>query len=123
MNEPLYFEESSLKSAKESASIFESMMLLHLTVLCELLTPKARIYYWRTVGGKEVDFVLEYGKRLIAVEVKLSTSPNYRDTEGIKSFNESLILRLISVLLLLRTDVFESDPPPQSTASSLPAFE
>jgi len=81
-----YFEESSLKSAKESGSIFESMMLLHLTVLCELLTPKARIYYWRTVGGKEVDFVLEYGKRLIAVEVKLSTSPNYRDTEGIKSF-------------------------------------
>ena len=59
-----------MKFAKESGSIFESMMLLHLTVLCEFLTPKAKIYYWRTVGGKEVDSVLEYGKSLIAVEVE-----------------------------------------------------
>lgn len=83
-----YFEEDSLKSARESGSIFESMMLLHLIVLCELLTPKATIYYWRTVTGKEVDFVLEYGRRIIAVEVKLSASPGYRDAETIKSFLE-----------------------------------
>ncbi len=43
-----------MKFAKESGSIFESMMLLHLTVLCEFLTPKAKIYYWRTVGGNDL---------------------------------------------------------------------
>jgi len=51
------------------------------------------------VGGKEVDFVLEYGKRLIAVEVKLSTSPNYRDTEGIKSFLEEYCETSIGIII------------------------
>lgn len=81
-----YFDEETLKTAREVGSIFESMVLLHLTVLCELLVPKARIFYWRTVSGKEVGFVVEYGKRVIPVEVKLTKQPSYKDTEGIRYF-------------------------------------
>lgn len=50
--------------------------------------PRAKIFYWRTVSGKEIDFVFERGRSLIVIEVKLSTAPNYKDTEGIKSFLE-----------------------------------
>lgn len=83
-----YFDADSLNSAKEAGSIFEAMVLLHLTVLCELMVPKAKIFYWRTVSGQEIDFVLEYGKRLIAIEVKLSSSVNYEDIKGIRFFLE-----------------------------------
>lgn len=81
-----YFDEDSLKFSKEAGSIFEAMILLHLTVLSELLVPKAKIFYWRTVNGQEVDFVLEYGKKLIAVEVKLSANPDYKTLRGLQTF-------------------------------------
>lgn len=83
-----YHEEKVLMSAKEAGSIFESLVLLHLTVLSELLIPKIKIFYWRTVTGKEVDFVLEYGKRIIAIEVTLSSNISYEDTYGLRAFLE-----------------------------------
>ncbi len=83
-----FYDEDILTSSREAGAIFESMVLLHLTVLCELMVPKTRIFYWRTVTGKEVDFVLEYGRRLIAIEVKCSETLTYKDTEGIRSFLE-----------------------------------
>lgn len=81
-----YYDKDTLKTAKEAGGIFESLVLLHLNVLCEFLVPKARIFYWRTINGEEVDFVIEHGKKLIAIEVKLSSSTSYNDTGGIKSF-------------------------------------
>lgn len=80
------FDETSLKSDKCAGYVFETMVLLHLTILCELMVPKIKIFYWRTVTGKEVDFVLEYGKNLIPIEVKLSTNPTYQDTAGLRTF-------------------------------------
>lgn len=81
-----YFTEDALKSAKETGSIFEAMILLHLTVLAELLVPKAKIFYWRTTSGQEVDFVLEYGKKLIAFEIKLSANLEYKTLQGLRTF-------------------------------------
>jgi len=100
-----YFEESSLKSAKEAGSIFEAMVLLHLAVLCELLVPKAKIFYWRTVNGQEVDFVVEYGKKLIAVEVKLSSSPSHKDIKGMRSFLEEYPEALIGIVIYTGSEV------------------
>ena len=94
-----HFEEDSLRFAKEAGSIFEAMILLHLTVLCEGMVPNVKIFYWRTVNGQEVDFVLEYGKKLIAVEVKLSSSPSYKDTAGLKSFLEEYPETLIGIVV------------------------
>lgn len=54
--------------------MFETLVFLHLRALTQLLVPRPHLYYWRTVTGKETDFVIEQGRRLIAVEVKLGTS-------------------------------------------------
>ncbi|MFH1666047.1 MAG: ATP-binding protein [Elusimicrobiota bacterium] len=81
-----YYDENSLKTAREAGSIFETFVLLHLSVLCELMVPKARIYYWRTVTGKEVDFVVEYGNKLLAIEVKLSSGISYGDSDNLRTF-------------------------------------
>jgi predicted AAA+ superfamily ATPase len=34
-----------------------------------------RIFFWRTSAGHEVDFILDFGTRLIPIEVKLSATP------------------------------------------------
>ena len=81
------------------------MVLLHLAVLCELLVPKAKIFYWRTVNGQEVDFVVEYGKKLIAVEVKLSSSPSHKDIKGMRSFLEEYPEALIGIVIYTGSEV------------------
>jgi len=35
-----------------------------------------------------VDFVLEYGRRILAIEVKRTDQPRYRDAAGLRAFLE-----------------------------------
>ncbi|MCX7988582.1 MAG: ATP-binding protein [Thermodesulfovibrio sp.] len=83
-----YHDESSLKVARELGGFFETMVFLHLTVLCEMMVPKAKVFYFRTTSGKEVDFVLEYGKKLIAVEAKYTKSPKFEHIKNLLYFIE-----------------------------------
>jgi predicted AAA+ superfamily ATPase len=76
----------ALQAAMEVGGIFESMVFLHLDSLCQLMLPRPRIYYWRTSTGKEVDFVLEWGRKLLPLEVKLTNQPKYSDAEELKLF-------------------------------------
>ena len=81
-----YYDEESLRRSRQLGAYFETLIYLHLRVLVGLLTPKARLYCWRTQTGDEVDFVVEHGRRVLAVEVKMSTQPSYRDVAGLKKF-------------------------------------
>jgi predicted AAA+ superfamily ATPase len=81
-----YYDVESLRASREFGSFFESMIFLHLRTLTSLLTPRARLYFWRTQSGDEVDFVVEHGRRLLAIEVKLTDNPGYRHTEGLRKF-------------------------------------
>jgi len=62
------------------------MIYQHLRVWAELQTPRARIYYWRTHSGQEVDFVIEQGRKLLGVEVKMATTVKYEHTRGLQAF-------------------------------------
>ncbi len=75
-----YYGKDTLRSAREIGSFFETMVFLHLKVLSELMVPKVNIFYWRTTTGKEVDFILEHGKKLLAFEVKLTFIGDYPQT-------------------------------------------
>jgi predicted AAA+ superfamily ATPase len=81
-----YYETESVRAAREYGALFETMVLHHLRVLGQMMTPRARLFWWRTVAGHEVDFIVEHGRRLVAVEVKLSAQPRYGDVEGLKLF-------------------------------------
>ena len=81
-----HYDIESLMSSREAGGIFESMIYLHLKTLAQLLIPRPRIFYWRTTTGKEVDFVLEWGRKLLAIEVKLSSKPRFSDIETLKLF-------------------------------------
>lgn len=83
-----YFEVEDLRKAREYGAYFETFVYHHLRILARLMSPSARLYFWRTLDGNEVDFVLEHGRRLLAVEVKRTDNPGYRDTAGLRLFLE-----------------------------------
>ncbi|MGB8425544.1 MAG: DUF4143 domain-containing protein [Desulfobacterales bacterium] len=49
-----------------------------------------QIYFWRTSAGREVDFLIEAGGKLVPVEVKLSTTPRPAMADSIKALMEDL---------------------------------
>ena len=81
-----YYDTNSLSKARELGSFFENLIFLHLRVLCQQLIPRANIYYYREFSQKEVDFIIEYGKKLIAVEVKLTKNIHFSDTKNLRYF-------------------------------------
>lgn len=66
--------------------LLESMVLSHLHIFAEMRVPKARLFYWRTSDGHEVDFIIEHGRRLLAVEVKATSRPSYGDAKALRLF-------------------------------------
>ncbi len=68
------------------AALVETAVLHHLRVWGEMQTPKANIYYWRTVSGDEVDFVIEMGRHLVAIEVKATSHPKHSHADALKTF-------------------------------------
>lgn len=81
-----YYDLDALRNARELGAIWETFVLHHLRVLAELLTPRARLYYWRERTGAEVDVVIEHGRRVLAVEIKRTDRPGYGDTAGLRAF-------------------------------------
>lgn len=81
-----YFDAPSLGAARELGGFFETLVHLHLRVLASLLSPPGRLHFWRTRSGQEVDFVLEYGRRQLAFEVKWTTDPGQRHLGGLRQF-------------------------------------
>lgn len=53
-------------------SLWETVVLLNL----KSHFPMCRFYFYRTSHGAEIDFVIEYGDKIIAVECKASLTPN-----------------------------------------------
>jgi hypothetical protein len=81
-----YFAADELRKAREFGAFFESLIYHHLRVLAGLMSPPARLYYWRTQAGAEVDFIVEHGRRLLAIEVKRTQRPGYDDCVGLVRF-------------------------------------
>lgn len=81
-----YFGIKELRRARELGSYFETLIFHHLRVLTSLMTPPARLYFWRTRSGREIDFVVEHGRRLLAIEVKRTMRVGYGDTASLRAF-------------------------------------
>jgi len=64
------------------------------------MAPRANLSYWRTAGGREVDFILEHEGRLLAVEVKASSNVSYKDTTHLRAFLDEYGLRVHRAIVL-----------------------
>jgi len=83
-----YHDEETIKNARELGNFFETMVFLHLQVYSELLNPKGKLYYFRSISGKEVDFIIEWRRKLLAFEVKLTENPTIKDIKNLIDFIE-----------------------------------
>jgi predicted AAA+ superfamily ATPase len=63
---------------------------MELKALLSVHLPLAKLYYWRTSGGAEVDFVVEHDGGLIPIEVKWSEQVSKRDLKGLESFLDDM---------------------------------
>jgi predicted AAA+ superfamily ATPase len=81
-----YYQKDELRKARELSGFYEAFIYHHLRVLAQLMTPPARLFHWRTLGGQEVDFILEHGRKVLAIEVKQTNRPGYGDTKGLQAF-------------------------------------
>jgi predicted AAA+ superfamily ATPase len=81
-----YYGLDDLRGAREFGAYFETLIYHHLRILTRLMVPAGRLSFWRRRDGMEVDFVVEHGRQILAVEVKATTKPGYRDITGLQSF-------------------------------------
>ncbi|MDE0105372.1 MAG: ATP-binding protein [Bryobacterales bacterium] len=66
----------------------ENLVLSDLLAWRDSLLPAPDVLHWRTSTAQEVDFVIESGSRLLAIEVKASSNPGHRATRGLRAFRQ-----------------------------------
>ena len=74
--------------AATTGAHFENLILSDLLAWRDAQSPRPEVLYWRTASGIEVDFVIEAGDRLLAIEAKTKTNPGYGDTKGLRLFRD-----------------------------------
>ena len=94
-----YFDKDSLAASKEFGSFFENIVFFHLKSLCNLITPPANIYYFRDLTGKEVDFILEYGRKLLAIEVKATKDVSIKEAKNLIYFMDLYPETILGLIL------------------------
>ena len=77
----------------------ENLVLVDLLVWRASQIPAPEVLYWRTTTDREVDFVIESGNRLLAIEVKAGVA-RYADTTGLRLFRNEYADRFAGGLLL-----------------------
>jgi len=69
-------------------ALFETAVVAEVRKQCSFLSPKPKMYHWRTYGGAEVDIIIEHDGRFYPIEAKAGSNPSRRDTSGIFAFRQ-----------------------------------
>ena len=89
----LYWSDTGLAAhlagvSELSGSYLENLVLGDLNAWRDASEPRAEILFWRTHSEEEVDFLVEVGGRLLAVEVKAASRVTPRDARHLQTFRE-----------------------------------
>lgn len=71
-------------------AIFETAVLSEIVRTLTHRGMDPRVYFWRTMAGTEVDFVVETGTGLVPIEVKLSGTPRPSMAASVRLFQRDL---------------------------------
>lgn len=96
------------------AFFVENKIAIELKSYLSIYEPSARLFYWRSSGGAEIDFLIERGDRMIPVEVKWRSSVSPKDVTGMQVFlqdfkNEApwgIVLYKGNQLLKIKENIF-----------------
>lgn len=78
----------------------ETIVLNDLRTWASDSAARPTLHYWRDEADREVDFVIEQGDRVLAVEVKATTNPGPDDWKHLKHFVREYDDRCVGALLL-----------------------
>lgn len=67
-------------------AMFETYVAQNMASLLDAHWPAARLYFWNVQGRYEVDFVIEAGRQVIAIEVKAASRWSEGDLSGLRAF-------------------------------------
>ncbi len=67
-------------------ALFETYTAQNLAAMFEAHLPDAQLSYWHEQGRHEVDFVVETGRKVFAIEVKAATRWTESDLAGLRAF-------------------------------------
>ncbi len=67
-------------------ALFETYVAQNLAGLLEAHLPEAHLSFWYEQGRHEVDFVIETGRKIFAIEVKAASRWNEGDLSGLRAF-------------------------------------
>ncbi len=96
-----------LKAGAMRGQMYETYVAQNLLGITEAHLRDARLYYWRTEGGHEVDFVLESGEETIAIEVKAGAKWSKSDLSGLRAFAEAFPGCRAGILAYNGTEMFK----------------
>ena len=68
--------------------LFETYVAQNLSALLDAHLPNAQLSFWHEQGRHEVDFVIEIGRKVFAIEVKAATRWSQSDLSGLRTFLE-----------------------------------
>lgn len=66
--------------------LIENKIALEIKTLLSVYLPLAKLYYWRTNAGAEIDLIIENSGRLIPIEVKWSEKVSQRELVSMEFF-------------------------------------
>ena len=87
-------------ATEASGAHLENLVCTDLLAWRELETIRPAMMYWRTSTGEEVDFIIEWKNKLLAVEVKATQNPGYNDAKGLRAFQKEYGKSVAGGLLL-----------------------
>ena len=93
-------------------ALFETAVAGEIRKLSSVLSPRPRIYHWRTHAGAEVDLVLERDGVLFPIEIKAASNPGPGSTSGIRAFRKTYPNKRVAPgLVVAPTDAFRKLSP------------
>lgn len=76
------------RPAEIDGAALEGLVYQHLKASLDLEGERDGLYFWRTRGGVEVDFVVYSASRFLAIEVKNAETVQPHDVSGLLAFKE-----------------------------------
>jgi hypothetical protein len=96
---------TTIEKLGASGPMLETWVACELCKILPILDHRFRLYFWRTQAGHEVDFLIERGDRLVAIEVKWASRLQEADARGLARCAEELKDKLrFSVVLYSGTE-------------------
>ena len=92
----------SIDSADEEplrGALFETYALQNISAILDTYLPDARISFWHVQGRYEVDFVVEYKRKCVALEVKAAERWSSADVASLKAFIAATPSCIAAILL------------------------